>query len=153
MTGVVPYHELDSPAPIAIAVSKLGMRWLGIIVDLGALAGLTSVILINLMGQPFNGVVSFANFCINYNLIQYFSEITSFFSDGLFFQSTSKIHPKFKTPYITTAITGIVCAIASALLPIDVLAELTSVGTLLAFFIVNIGVLFSISFTRSRCLY
>jgi APA family basic amino acid/polyamine antiporter len=52
LTGVVPYQELDSPAPIAIAVSKIGMRWLGVIVDLGALAGLTSVILVSLMAQP-----------------------------------------------------------------------------------------------------
>jgi basic amino acid/polyamine antiporter, APA family len=49
---VVPYYELNSPAPIAIAVSKAGMRWLGVIVDLGAIAGLTSVILVSLMGQP-----------------------------------------------------------------------------------------------------
>ena len=52
VTGVVNYRDLNTPAPIAVAVAQTGMRWLGIIVDLGALAGLTSVILISLMGQP-----------------------------------------------------------------------------------------------------
>ncbi|RIA83029.1 amino acid permease-domain-containing protein [Glomus cerebriforme] len=121
LTGVVSYHELDSSAPIAVAVSATGMRWLGIIVDLGALAGLTSVILTSLMGQP-RIFYSMAN-------------------DGLFPKIAAKVHPKFKTPYITTATTGIICAIASAILPIEVLSELTSVGTLLAFFLVNIGVM------------
>ena len=59
----------------------------------------------------------------------------------LFSNLGTKIHPEFKTPYIVTAITGVITAIASALLPIDVLAELTSVGTLLAFVLVNLGVI------------
>ncbi|CAG8534084.1 5673_t:CDS:2 [Paraglomus occultum] len=106
MTGVVNYTQLNSAAPIAVAIQATGMRWLTVIIDLGALAGLTSVILISLMSQP-----------------------------------PSKIHPRFKTPYVTTIITGVVAAIGSAILPIDVLADLTSVGTLFAFFLVNIGVL------------
>uniref|UniRef100_A0A1D1YDP2 Putative amino acid permease YhdG n=1 Tax=Anthurium amnicola TaxID=1678845 RepID=A0A1D1YDP2_9ARAE len=121
LTGVVPYKELNGPAPIAVAVSKTGMRWLGVIVDLGALAGLTSVILISLMGQP----------RIFYSMAQ----------DGLFPELFGRIHPRFKTPYITISITGIICAVAAAIFPIDVLAELTSVGTLLAFFLVNLGVM------------
>ncbi|RIA79836.1 amino acid permease-domain-containing protein [Glomus cerebriforme] len=121
LTGIVPYTKLDDPAPIGLAVRDVGLRWLEIIVDIGALAGLSSVILTSLMGQP----------RIFYSMA----------SDGLFPKFAAKIHPKYRTPYITTALTGTICAIASAILPIDVLAELTSVGTLLAFFLVNIGVL------------
>ena len=73
--------------------------------------------------------------------LKYLLETNFFLSDGLFPKIASKIHYKYKTPYITTAITGSVCAIASALLPIEVLAELTSVGTLLAFLLVNLGVM------------
>jgi len=122
LTGIVPYHQLNSAAPIAVAVQSINMKWLGIIVNLGAIAGLTSVMLVSLMGQP----------RIFYSMAQ----------DGLFLPKTaSKVHPKFKTPYVTTAITGSICAIASAILPIDVLADLTSVGTLLAFFLVNLSVM------------
>ncbi|CAG8451719.1 11611_t:CDS:2 [Racocetra fulgida] len=98
----ISYTQLDNPAPISVAVNALGMRWLGIIVDIGAVIGLTSVILVQLLGQTRISI--------------------------------------FGTPYITTIITGTIAAIAAALLPIDVLAELMSVGTLLAFFLVNIGV-------------
>jgi APA family basic amino acid/polyamine antiporter len=62
-------------------------------------------------------------------------------SDGLFPKVATKIHPKYGTPYITTIITGIVCALAGGLLPIDILAELTSIGTLFAFVLVSIGVM------------
>ena len=61
--------------------------------------------------------------------------------DGLFPKVATKIHPRFGTPYITTIITGIVCAIAGGMLPIDVLAELTSIGTLFAFVLVCLGVM------------
>jgi APA family basic amino acid/polyamine antiporter len=61
--------------------------------------------------------------------------------DGLFPPVAAKIHPRFGTPYITTIITGVVCAIAGGVLPIDILAELTSIGTLFAFVLVSIGVM------------
>ncbi|GBB92142.1 hypothetical protein RclHR1_01970024 [Rhizophagus clarus] len=121
LTGIVHYPELNDPAPVNVAINAMGMGWLGLIVDFGALAGLISGILVFLMGQP----------RIFYSMAK----------DGLFFSIASKIHPKFKTPYISTIITGLICAIISSLLPIGVLAELTSVGTLLAFLLVNIGVL------------
>ncbi|CAG8730930.1 amino acid permease-domain-containing protein [Gigaspora rosea] len=98
LTGVVSYKKLDSPAPISVAVNETGMKWLGVIVDLGAVDGL--------------------------------------FLPGI----ASKVHPRFGTPHIITIIGGVICSIAAALFPIEVLAELTSVGTLLAFFLVNIGV-------------
>ncbi|CAG8716665.1 18640_t:CDS:2, partial [Racocetra persica] len=116
------YKKLDSPAPLSVAVNETGMRWLGIIVDLGAVCGLISVILVSLMGQP-RIFLAMAN-------------------DGLFLPGiASKIHPRFGTPYIITIIGGAICAITAALFPIEILAELTSVGTLLAFFLVNIGVM------------
>ncbi|CAG8813463.1 25054_t:CDS:2, partial [Gigaspora rosea] len=95
LTGVVSYVKLDNPAPLSVAVNAIGLRWLGIVVDIGAVIGLTSVIL---------------------------------------------VHPRFGTPYVVTIIGGAIASIAAAFLPIDVLSELMSVGTLLAFFLVNIGV-------------
>ncbi|EXX68783.1 amino acid transporter [Rhizophagus irregularis] len=122
LTGIVHYPELNDPAPVTVAINAMGMSWLGVIVDFGALAGLLSGILVFLMGQT----------RIFYAMAK----------DGLFFPTiASKIHPKYKTPHISTAVTGVICAIISSLLPIGVLAELTSVGTLLAFLLVNIGVL------------
>ncbi|KAF0517317.1 amino acid transporter [Gigaspora margarita] len=121
LTGVVSYKKLDSSAPISVAVNETGMKWLGVVVDLGAVCGLISVILVSLMGQP--------------------RIFLAMAKDGLFLPKiASKVHPRFGTPYIITIIGGIICSIAAALFPIDVLAELTSVGTLLAFFLVNIGV-------------
>lgn len=62
-------------------------------------------------------------------------------TDGLFSPVATKIHPKYKTPYITTAITGVLCALMGGILPIDVLGELSSIGTLFAFFLVSLGVM------------
>ncbi|RIB27934.1 amino acid/polyamine transporter I [Gigaspora rosea] len=120
LTGVVSYVKLDNPAPLSVAVNAIGLRWLGIVVDIGAVIGLTSVILVNLMGQP-RIFFAMAN-------------------DGLLPKFVSKVHPRFGTPYVVTIIGGAIASIAAAFLPIDVLSELMSVGTLLAFFLVNIGV-------------
>ncbi|CAG8545165.1 563_t:CDS:2 [Acaulospora morrowiae] len=147
LVGVVPYRLLASPAPLAVAADMTGMKWLGIIVDLGAVCGLISVILVSLMGQPriflamakqvsYHFVTSVQNLETKKVLIIFSS------SDGLFLPSLgSRIHPRFQTPYLTTILCGTVCAITAALFPIDILSELTSVGTLLAFFFVNIGVM------------
>jgi len=91
-----------------------------ILVGIGALAGLTSVLLVSLLGQP-----------------RIFHAMAK---DGLFPPFAAKLHPKFGTPYITTLITGISAGIMGAFLPIDILAELTSIGTLFAFAVVSIGV-------------
>jgi basic amino acid/polyamine antiporter, APA family len=122
MTGIVNYKELNVPAPIALAIDKAGptLEWLRFPIKLGALAGLSSVILVMLLGQP-----------------------RIFFSmskDGLLPSVFSKVHPKFKTPYVTTIITGVVAAFFSAILPINILGELVSIGTLLAFVIVCLGI-------------
>jgi len=121
LTGVVPYTELSVPHPIAVGIKATGIGWMETVVEVGAIAGLTSVMLVMLMGQP-----------------------RIFFSmavDGLFPKVATKIHPRFGTPYVTTIITGLVCALAGGLLPIDILAELTSIGTLFAFVLVSLGVM------------
>ena len=121
LTGVVPYQKLNVPHPIAVGVEATGQLWLATAVEIGAIAGLSSVMLVMLLGQP-----------------------RIFFAmahDGLFPPVAAKVHPRFGTPYITTIITGVVCAVAGGVLPIDILAELTSIGTLFAFVLVSIGVM------------
>src|SRR6516164_9675515 len=122
MTGVVNYKQLDVPDPVAVAIDAMGMRWLSPIVKLGAIAGLSSVILVMLLSQP----------RIFYSMAK----------DGLLPKVVSKVHPRFRTPWITTIITGIVVMIAAATIPISVAGELTSIGTLFAFAVVSAGVLY-----------
>ncbi|KAI8866170.1 amino acid transporter [Ramicandelaber brevisporus] len=121
LLGLRPFPELDTKAPLVDAlVLHSGSKWLRIMIEIGAVAGLTSVMLILLMGQP----------RILYAMAK----------DGLMPRIFSRIHPRFKTPYVPTMFTGIICSIAAAFLPIDLLGDLTSVGTLLAFFLVNLSV-------------
>jgi APA family basic amino acid/polyamine antiporter len=121
LTGVVSYTKLDVPHPIALGVEATGQRWLATAVEIGAIAGLSSVMLVMLLGQP-RIFFAMAN-------------------DGLFPPIAARVHPRFGTPYVTTIVTGVACAVAGGLLPIDILAELTSIGTLFAFVLVSIGVM------------
>jgi basic amino acid/polyamine antiporter, APA family len=121
LTGIVPYSHLAVPHPIAVGVEATGQLWLVTFVEIGAIAGLSSVMLVMLMGQP-----------------------RIFFSmavDGLLPPGAARVHPRFGTPWVTTIITGVVVAIAGGLLPVGVLSQLTSVGTLFAFVLVSVGVM------------
>jgi APA family basic amino acid/polyamine antiporter len=123
LTGMVPYHELGGPAPIALAVDRMGpaYAWFAILIKVGAVAGLTSVMLILTYGQT---RVFFA-----------------MARDGLLPSMFSTLHKKFRTPWIGTMVLGVVIAIAAAFLPIDILGNLVSLGTAVAFAIVCISVL------------
>jgi APA family basic amino acid/polyamine antiporter len=118
LTGIVSYKTLNVPDPVAVGVNAMGsgMFWLRPIVKVAAIAGLSSVILVMLLGQP----------RIFYSMSK----------DGLLPPVFSKVHPRFQTPYISTIITGIVAMIIAGILPISILGELVSIGTLLAFIIV-----------------
>ncbi|MCB0525996.1 MAG: amino acid permease, partial [Saprospiraceae bacterium] len=123
MTGIVPFANLNDPAPVAVAVNTAGegMAWLRLPIKIGAIAGLSSVILVMLMGQP-----------------RIFFAMSR---DGLLPPAFGKVHSKYFTPYITTIVTGAVAAIIAGLFPIGILGELVSIGTLLAFALVCGGIL------------
>src|SRR3989441_3385723 len=121
-TGVVPYRELNVPDPIAVAADRAGLGWMSTLIKLGAIAGLSSVILVMLLGQS----------RVFYSMSR----------DGLLPPFVNKVHPKFQTPYITSIITGIAVAFVASLLTVREAGSLVSIGTLLAFVIVSAGVLF-----------
>jgi basic amino acid/polyamine antiporter, APA family len=120
-TGIVPYRQLDVPDPIAVAADHAGLGWMAAAIKLGAIAGLSSVILVMLLGQS--------------------RIFWTMADDGLLPPFVSNVHPKFRTPWITTIVTGIVVAVFAALFTVREAGSLVSIGTLLAFVIVSIGVL------------
>jgi APA family basic amino acid/polyamine antiporter len=120
-TGVVPYRELDVPEPIALAADHANMGWMAGVIKLGAIAGLSSVILVMMLGQT--------------------RVFWSMSRDGLLPPIVSRVHPRFKTPWLITIATGVVVAFFAAVLPVRDAGNLCNIGTLLAFVIVSIGVL------------
>jgi len=121
MTGLVPFLQLNDAAPVAIAVeSHVQLAWLSSWVIWGALFGLTSVIITMIIPQA-RIWLTMAH-------------------DGLLPKFFGAVHPKFRTPYIATLITGVAAATFAGLLPVNILGELVSIGTLVAFIVVCIGV-------------
>ena len=123
LTGIVKYTELNVPDPIAVGINATGasLAWLRPVIKIGAIAGLSSVILVMLLGQP----------RIFYTMSK----------DGLLPPIFGVVHPKFRTPWVASALTGGAAMLLAGLLPIGLLGELVSIGTLLAFAIVCAGVL------------
>jgi APA family basic amino acid/polyamine antiporter len=123
MTGMVPYAQLDVAEPVYVALDAAGpsLAWLKYLTSIGAIAGLASVVLVMLMGQP----------RIFYAMSR----------DGLLPEMFGKVHPKFQTPWLATIITGGFAAFFAGLFPIGILGHLVSIGTLFAFMIVCAGIL------------
>jgi APA family basic amino acid/polyamine antiporter len=122
LVGIVPYTELNDPAPIAKAVNQIGLPWFAVLVKIGAIAGLSSVVLVLLYAQT----------RIFYTMS----------NDGMLPGVLSRVHPKFKTPWINTLIVGVCAAGAAGFTSLDALADLTNVGSLAAFAMVCITVLY-----------
>jgi len=121
LTGIISYKQLDVASPVSHALILLGLNTAGSIISVGAVCGLTTVLIVLLYGQ---------------------SRI--FFSmarDGLLPTLFSRVHPRFRTPYLSSLIVGVVVAAIAGFIPIDVVAELTNIGTLSAFVLVSIAVL------------
>lgn len=120
LTGMVNYKQLNVPDPVAVGIDVAGIRWGSFLVKLGAIFGLGTVMLVMLLGQS----------RVFYSMSR----------DGLIWKWAGAIHPKFRTPWISTIVVGLIVAIVPAVVPISDLGNLVSIGTLLAFVIVSAGV-------------
>jgi APA family basic amino acid/polyamine antiporter len=122
LVGIVPYTDLNDPAPIAKAVDQIGLPWFASVVKIGAIAGLSSVMLVLLYGQT----------RIFYTMAK----------DGLIPQVFANVHKKFQTPWINTIIVGVIACYFAGFMGLDQLANLTNIGTLAAFAIVCLTVVY-----------
>ncbi len=122
LVGMVPFKDLNVAAPMALAMQRIGApEFLRVLVDVGAVLGLGSVILVMLLGQS----------RVFYSMSR----------DGLLGKWAASVHPRFRTPYLSTIFTGVAVALATGMLPLQLLGQLVNIGTLLAFVLVSIGVL------------
>jgi basic amino acid/polyamine antiporter, APA family len=122
LTGMVKYTELNVPAPVALAIDTYpALHWLGLPIKLGALAGMTSVMLVMTLAQA--------------------RIFLAMARDGLIWKPFGKVHPRFHTPSVGTVVTGVFAALIGGLFPVGILGEMVSIGTLAAFVTVCIGVL------------
>ncbi len=122
LTGMVPYDKINIDAPVSDAFRQVGLPWAQFLVSAGALAGITSVLLVMMLSQP-RVTLAMAR--------------DKLLPPGFF----GAVHPKYRTPWKSTILTGIVVAIMGGFLPLRLLAELTNIGTLLAFVMVCVAVL------------
>jgi APA family basic amino acid/polyamine antiporter len=120
LTGLVNYKNLGVPDSLAVGMDATGFKWGSMLVKIGALGGLTSTMIVMLLGQ------SRVFFAMS--------------RDGLLPKMFSAVHPKFRTPWISSLTVGLVVATFASLIPLASLGEMTSIGTLLAFIIVSAGV-------------
>ena len=121
LTGLVHYDRLNVPNPVAVGVDTLGMPWLSITIGIAAIGALSSAMLVMFMSQP--------------------RIFWAMARDGLLPAAFAKVHPRFRTPYVTTIATGIAVAFFAGTTTIAAAGQLVSIGTLLAFVIVCVGVL------------
>ncbi|MCC7463053.1 MAG: amino acid permease [Gammaproteobacteria bacterium] len=122
LTGLLPYPQLNDAAPVAVALeAHAGLRWLNALVVPGAILGLTSVILVMILGQA--------------------RILLAMSRDGLLPLAFGRVHENFRTPHVATAVTATIAALMGGLFPLGLLSELVSIGTLLAFVMVCVSVL------------
>src|SRR3989449_2782288 len=121
LVGMVPYRELNIAAPMAYAMERIGAPWwIRVAIDVGAVLGIGSVILVMLLGQS----------RVFYSMSR----------DGLLGPWAGKVHPRFRTPYLSTIYTGTAVCLATGILPLQLLGTWVNIGTLLAFVLVCGGV-------------
>jgi basic amino acid/polyamine antiporter, APA family len=124
LTGMVPFGKLGVDAPVAVALDahpQLNAIGMGAFVKIGAIVGMTSVVLGSLLGQP--------------------RILLAMADDGLLPPAIAKVHPKYRTPHVATVVSGVIFAVVAGVFPLDILADLISIGVLLAFVVVCLGVL------------
>ena len=120
LTHIVPYGDLMVPDPVVVGIRATGQQWATFLVEIGALGGLATVMLVMLLGQS----------RVFYSMSR----------DGLLWPWAGKIHSRFRTPYISSIVVGLFVAVLATMVPLNVLDQMTSVGTLLAFVLVSAGV-------------
>ena len=122
LTGMVPYDQIDVDAPVAAAFQRVGLHWGQFVISLGAVVGITSVMMVLMLSQP--------------------RVLMAMARDGLLPEKFfGAVHPKFRTPWKSTILTGVLVGLMASFIPLGVLAELVNIGTLLAFVIVCTAVL------------